>query len=292
MREEQVAMTESARRLPPTRVDRTKGAPAAEELDRERRELLERLEDWLETPMLLLGFVWLALLVIEFTWGLSPLFETVGTWIWIVFILDFGLKFSLAPDRPGYLKSNWLTAVALLLPALRVFRIARIARVLRAGRAARSLRLVRVLSSLNRGMRALAAVMRRRGFGYVLTLTGVVLLVGAAGMVAFESGGPAGSGLNTYGEALWWTAMLMTTLGSEYWPRTAEGRVLCLVLALYSFGVFGYVTATLATFFIGRDAENRDGELAGEQSVAALREEIAALRREVQALARPAEEEG
>ncbi len=29
-------------------------------------------------------------------------------------------------------------------------------------------------------------------------------------------------------------------LGSEYWPQTVEGRVLCLLLAFYAFGVFGY----------------------------------------------------
>ncbi len=38
----------------------------------ERRELLARLEGWLEIPMLVLGFVWLALLIWEFTRGLSP----------------------------------------------------------------------------------------------------------------------------------------------------------------------------------------------------------------------------
>ncbi len=44
-------------------------------------------------------------------------------------------------------------------------------------------------------------------------------------------------------------------MGSDYWPRTPEGRILCLLLALYAFAVFGYVTATLASYFIGRDAE-------------------------------------
>ena len=32
--------------------------------------------------------------------------------------------------------------------------------------------------------------------------------------------------------------MLLTSLGSKYWPRTAEGRVLCFILALYGFAVF------------------------------------------------------
>jgi voltage-gated potassium channel len=128
--------------------------------------------------------------------------------------------------------------------------------------------------------------MRRRGFGYVLALTVVVTLVGAAGMYAFESGPRGGRALHDYGTALWWTAMVMTTMGSEYWPQTAEGRVLCLLLALYAFAVFGYVTAMLATFFIGRDADNDEAELAGEKSLEALRAEMAALRAEVWALSR------
>ena len=37
-------------------------------LERERKEILAQLEDWLETPMLVLGFAWLALLVVELTW--------------------------------------------------------------------------------------------------------------------------------------------------------------------------------------------------------------------------------
>ena len=32
-------------------------------VDDERRSLIVQLEDWLETPMLILGFVWLGLLV-------------------------------------------------------------------------------------------------------------------------------------------------------------------------------------------------------------------------------------
>jgi voltage-gated potassium channel len=255
-------------------------------LDAERRELLGRLEDWLETPMLILGFVWLALLVIEFTRGASPGLEAAGTTIWVIFIVDFALKFVLAPDKSDYLKANWLTALALLVPALRVFRVFRVVRLLRAARAARGLRLFRVVSSLNRGMRALGATMRRRGAGYVVALTLIVELAGAAGMYAFENELPDGRGLNSYGEALWWTAMVMTTMGSDYFPRTTEGRVLCFALAVYAFAVFGYVTATLATFFVGRDAENEEAEVAGAAQVESLRLEVAALREELRAFAR------
>jgi voltage-gated potassium channel len=247
-------------------------------LSRERHELLRRVNDWLETPLLVLGFVWLGLLVQELTYGLSSLLQTLGTAIWVIFILGFLVQFALAPDKLKFLKTNWLTVISLIVPALRVFRIVRILRV------ARGIRLVKVLGSLNRGMRALGASMSRRGFGYVVLLTLLVTFAGAAGIYALERDAPDARAVDTYGEALWWTAMLMTTMGSEYWPQSPEGRALCFVLALYAFAVFGYVTATLATFFVGRDAESSEGEVASTAEIAELRQEIRALREEIRAL--------
>ena len=253
-----------------------------QQIDSERYEVLQQLEDWLETPMVILGFVWLALLIVDLIWALSPLLEIIGTAIWIIFILDFGLKFTLAPQKAAYLKSNWLTVISLLLPALRIFRITRVVSLLRAASVARGLRLVRIVTSINRGMKALGASMGRRGFGYVIALTGIVILSGAAGMYTFEN--ETRGGLDSYGAALWWTAMLLTSIGSEYWPQTPEGRVLCFILSLYGFAVFGYVTAALAAFFVGRDAECEKAEVAGTKSIGELRSEIAALHADVRTL--------
>ena len=140
-----------------------------------------------------------------------------------------------------------------------------------------------MIGSLNRGVRALARSFARRGFGYVVALTLLVTLAGAAGVFAFERDVP-GSPLTSYGAALWWTAMVMTTMGSDYFPRSAEGRALCVLLALFAFAVFGYVTATLATYFVGRDAAAADAEVAGQAAVDALADEVRALRAELRAL--------
>jgi len=260
-----------------------RNSPEKQALEREKQESLRQLTEWLELPMVVLGFAWLVLLVIELIWGLGPVLQGIGTLIWIVFVLEFLVKLILAPRKVSYLRSQWLAVVSLLVPALRVFRAVRFLQVLRAARATRGLRLLRLISSLNRGMGALRASMGRRGFGYVAALTLVVTLVGAAGMYAFENNNADGRGLKNYGTALWWTAMVMTTMGSEYWPQTPEGRVLCLVLATYAFAMFGYVTATLATFFVGRDAESKGAEVAGAKSIEALRAEIQALRSDLQA---------
>jgi voltage-gated potassium channel len=247
-------------------------------LDRERQSLATELERWLEGPMTLLGLAWLALLVVEFTRGLSPVLDLAGRVIWVVFVIEFAVRFAIAPEKGAFLKRNVLALISLALPAARA---ARIARVLRAGR---GVRLFRLIASLNRGLGSLMAVMGRRGLRYVVAATVVVAVAGAAGMYVFESN-PGGTGLNDYGTALWWTVMLLTTMGSDYWPRTAEGRLLCVGLALYAFAVFGYLTAALASFFIARDASARNTEVAGAPDLRLLREELRALRAELRSRA-------
>lgn len=242
---------------------------------RERWQTLEQLDEWLRTPMLVLSFLWLLIVVVELTQGATALLTVFGTIIWVIFILEFLLRLGLAPEKVPFLKKNWLTMVALIVPALRLVRALA---VLRAARALRGFRLVRIVGTANRGMNALRSTLRRRGFGYVLGLTLLVLFLGAAGMLSFEPADEVEGGFTTYADALWWTGMLIATIGSDFWPATAAGRVLSFLLALYGLAVFGYIAATFASFFIGRDADADEGEVAGSRDIAALREEIAALR--------------
>ncbi len=261
-------------------------------LDQERSEILQQLDNWLETPMLVLGMIWLGLFVVELVWGLNPLLEALGITIWIAFILDFCLKFLLAPRRMAYLQHNWLLVLSLFIPALRTLRILRILQPLQSIHAIRGLQLLQVMTRTNKGMRMLAISIGRRGFGYVIGATTIVTLIGAAGIYAFEHESSIGStvpishGINDYAEALWWTAMVMTTIGSDYFPKTAEGRLLCFLLSLYAVGVCGYMTATLATFFVSQDSEDETSKLMGKISTQTLQEEIAALRTDIQALSR------
>jgi voltage-gated potassium channel len=268
------------------RVDAEQMGQAEQEvLKRERFELLRQVEEWLEWPMLILGFAWLVLLVVELIWGLSPLMETAVNVIWIIFILEFALRLTLAPEKINFVVGNWLGVISLILPALRVLRIAHLVRLLRMARVTRSLRLVRVVGSLNRGMRTLGRNLGRRGATYVGLLTLIVLVVGAAGMFAFEQEVAHPAGLASYGTAVWWTAMLMTTIGSEYWPQTPEGRVLALLISVYSIGIFGYITASIASFFIDQDAGSEEAEVASARSIELLQAEIVALRAEIRSLA-------
>jgi len=126
-------------------------------------------------------------------------------------------------------------------------------------------------------MKALAASFGRRGVGYAIATTIVVTLLGAGGMLAFEPADRVAGGFESNGDALW--SMLITTIGSQFWPQTADGRFLCFLLSLYGLAVFRYITASLASFFVSRDAARSGDPL---PQISALRGEIAALRRQMQ----------
>ncbi len=270
--------------------------PEQQDVNDARWELLEHIDVFLDKPMIALSLVWLGLLIRDLTYGLSPLLQTVSDVIWALFVLDFVLGFTIAPHKRGYLRRNWLTVISLLLPALRVFRIVRVIRILRVARASRSLNLVRVLTSTNRGMRAIGMTLGRHGAGYVIALTIIVTFVGAAGMAFLESPaalrqagvGQSATGLTSYGDAFWWTAMIMTTLGSEYWPKTVEGRILGWLLSVYALATFGYITATIASYFVGQTSASAQSQASSsspvEADLAALQREIADLRVAIAAL--------
>ncbi len=246
-----------------------------------RWRALGRLEEHLELPMAILAVVWLVLFILEVVRGNNPLLIYLGTAVWIIFLAEFFVRLLIAPDRWQFVRRSWLTIVSLLVPALRIARIGAVFRAMRAARAVRGVRLIRAVGAMNRGMGALGSTLRRSGVWYVSALTVAVCFAGAAGMYTLEPHSTSGEGFSDYTDALWWTAMIMTTMGSGYWPQTAEGRILAVLISLFSIGVFGYVTATLASFLVGREANAPDGASAAGVDVRALRREIAALRKEI-----------
>ncbi|WP_162343135.1 ion transporter [Cyclobacterium salsum] len=246
------------------------------EIKNERNRLLKSVERFLDGPMIFLGFVWLVLLVTELVWGRNRFLEYVSFSIWGIFIIDFLVKISLAPEKRSFLKKNWLTTISLFIPALRVFRVFRFVRLLRS---LRGIRIVRIVSSLNRSLRSLGKTMQRRAFGYVMITTLFVTFSGAAGMYALENPNP---GFSSYWLALWWTATQVITAGNEFSPMTTEGRGLGFLISVFGFSIFGYFTATFASYFIGRDAEEKDAPVAGSRDIKELRAEIIALRKAIE----------
>jgi voltage-gated potassium channel len=280
-------MTESR---PPT--DSSRATRKAIERD-ERFELLHHVQSVLEPLMAALGLLFLGLLLLDygsFEWGW--LSESAIDWalqaIWVVFLIDFVLRLIIAPAKVAYLKANWLTVISLALPFLRPLR------AFRAIRAVRSISLVRFLGGINRGMRVLRRVTRGAQFAYVGILTVLVALAAAVGAMFFENG-YADSPIQGFGDAIWWSAAMVTTINNEKYVVSPEARTLAILLRIFAVSVFGYITASIATYLIGAsppsDAQ-RDESEALRTEITGLREEIAALRRAVAGIAADDERQG
>ena len=244
--------------------------------------LLKTLPRKLERPMLLLSFVWFLVIITELVNGTSPLLLSLGTVLWALFVLYFGLRLAIAPDRVVFLKRNWLFVLAILVPILRFFPFLQTLPLARALTATFGMQVIWMFASADLGLRSLRRTMGRRGTGYMLTFTVVVILAGAAGMLHFENDSPDPQGIHSYPEALWWVAMQITNIGSGYRPVTVGGHVLCLGISIFALAIFGYLTAVFAAFFIGRDAEDPKSEIPNQTSILQLSAEVALLRKAIE----------
>jgi voltage-gated potassium channel len=260
----------------------------------ERWELLGHLQRVLEPMMVALGLAFLVLLVIDFS-GITLSAEQRGwldwalTAIWAAFVVDFLLRLVVAPSKSSFLRANWLSAASLALPFLRPLR------ALQAIRAARSLSLVRLLGGANRGMRVLQRVTAGRTLAYVGALTILAALLGAVGVLFFDRYAE-GATIRTFGDALWWSAAMVTTINNEKYAVTPEGRVIAILLRVFAVSVFGFITASIASYLIGRRADEQvpvegNGPVLKDH-LTAIRNEQAALRQEVVALREAIERSG
>ena len=111
--------------------------------------------------------------------------------------------------------------------------------------------------------------------GGALGATVLLMVVASVAVLDAERGHP-GSTIQTYGDALWWSAVTATTIGyGDVYPVTASGRIVAFGLMLVGISMIGVVTASIAAWFVGRNEEAAENEVVAE--IRALREQVARL---------------
>lgn len=201
---------------------------------------VERWEGRAEVPLLLLAGAFL----IAYAWPvLDPnldastrSFLTAVSWtVWGAFAIDFLVRLFLAEHRIPYAVHHWYDIALIALPLLRPLRLLRV------------LALVRVLD------RSAADSFAGRALVYVGGAAAISCGLGALAVLDVERGAPDAN-IQTFGDALWWAATTVTTVGyGDRFPVTATGRIVAVVLMLVGIGVVGTVTASVASWIIERN---------------------------------------
>ncbi|MDQ3856657.1 MAG: potassium channel family protein [Chloroflexota bacterium] len=122
--------------------------------------------------------------------------------------------------------------------------------------------------------------MKRRRLGQLAIVSVMVILLGSAGAFLLEVNAP-GAQIRAFGDALWWSATVVTTVGSELYPVTTGGRVLGFLLMLYAVGDFSYFIGAITSVLVDSDAR-RTSVLEKEDGLDLSRRELNALRSIVQ----------
>jgi voltage-gated potassium channel len=228
----------------------------------------ERWERHTEWPLALVAIVFLAMYSVQVLTrphGEEAHALDVASWIvWSLFVVDYIVRLSLAPDRRQWFVRHLLDLLIVALPLMRPLRL---------------LRLVVLVGALQK---AIGNVVRGRILIY--TIAGVVLLVYVASLAILDQErGRPGAKINTFGDAVWWAISTVTTVGyGDQYPITVLGRVVAVLLMIGGISLIGVVTASLASWIVQRVAET---DTASQAATAAhideLRSEIRTLAEEL-----------
>jgi len=146
-----------------------------------------------------------------------------------VYALDFAIRIALAPRHWRYFVTNRKFVIVIVLPATRLFF----------------------------SLRLLTSGFRR---GSLLQFGGVALalFVNGATIVYFFEHDAQGANIRTYGEALWWGVVTVSTVGyGDFYPVTTGGRLTAVMLMVLGFTVLAVITAHIASSFIDQAARER-----------------------------------
>jgi voltage-gated potassium channel len=217
------------------------------------QEALDRFERQTAWPMMILALAIIPLLVVPLVWdlpsGVEDTFYALDWFIWVAFVLEYGIRLYLAPRKRYFVSHNIIDLLFVLIPFLRPLRVLRSARAFALVRAARGTVI------LLRAVDAVKDVINKHKLGYALLVAGAVV-VGSGLLVATLEDSDPGRNIRTIPDGLWWAITTITTVGyGDRFPVTAAGRAIGAGVMVLGIGLFSLLAASLASFFVERDLE-------------------------------------
>nr|WP_206686820.1 potassium channel family protein [Microbacterium invictum] len=209
--------------------------------------------------------------LIAYSWrviaDLSGLARDVTTWIlavtWLLFICDYVVRLALARFRGAWFRRHLGALTFAVLPTLRL------------------VLLLRVLTRIP-GMRLSAgAALRTRIVVYGTGVAIVLIYLASLTVLDAERHAP-GATIVTFGDAIWWSCVTVTTTGyGDLVPATDEGRLVGTGLMFVGVALSGVITATLASWIVERASRG------GDDAEPATRGQVRELIAKVDALGEP-----
>lgn len=205
--------------------------------------------------MIFFSIISIFLLVFEVVSEQTPhqtrVLEIADLTIACVFLFEFCLRLSRAPDRRKFWRGHWWELLASIPITSSTTQLLRGLNMLRIFRLLRLLRLVRFLARLRIILNASSRFAEQTYLIYIGTLAAIVVNSGALGFHYME----AGVNPNVHGlwDSFWWTVVTVTTVGyGDIYPVTNGGRILAICLMLGGIATVSTSTAFIAAHIVKR----------------------------------------
>lgn len=184
---------------------------------------------------------------------------------WAMFVVDYLVMLALAEQRRRWFVRHLVDLAAIALPFLRPLRLLRL------------VQLFRVLQ------RTTGTAVRGRVGVYVVATTALLVFVAALAVLDVERHAP-GATIVSFGDALWWAIVTITTVGyGDLTPVTVAGRLIATGVMISGIALLGVVTATIASWIIDQVGRRTDeAQTATRREIQELTAEIRALRDEIE----------
>lgn len=188
----------------------------------------------------------LALIAVSTLFSDNPEYVWIDRSIWLIFFVDVLVRFILAPKKWEYIRKNPLDIIV-ALPLDAIFQSARLLRIFR---------LIRILLVVSKFMNPIYQIIKQNQLERTISFALVLIFVVSIPINLVEPD------INSYGDAIWWSIVTMTTVGyGDISPSTGLGRTLAVILMIVGIGIIGVVTGSIASYLIGNKNDSEDEEV-------------------------------
>ena len=162
----------------------------------------------------------------------QSILDTVQWVSWIAFATDLLFGIYKSSDKAKFLKKHPLEILAVVLPFLRPLRLLRF---ISFG--------TLVFEKVNLG-KSIAIT-----FKVIVTALFLTYLAGIE--ITMAERGKPGATIESVGDGFWWAITTLTTVGyGDIYPTTTEGRFIAVGLMVSGICVLGFISATVAAWFV------------------------------------------
>ncbi|WP_328316481.1 potassium channel family protein [Streptomyces sp. NBC_00388] len=200
-------------------------------------ERLRRWEERTEIPLFAAALLFLACYAVRvLARGADPLLRdtalAVALAVWLVFVLDYAVRLVLSGERLRFPHRHRMDTLAMILPLLRLLRIVPLYNAVQQKREQPRLNLQ-------------ARVIAYAGLSAVL-----LAFAGSLAVYSCERSAP-GATIRTFGDAVWWAAATLSTVGyGDVTPVTPLGRVIAVAMMACGIALLGAVTGSFSSWLL------------------------------------------